>query len=400
MSAIYDSNSSKDLKEEELLRRGWKPLHRSLDLGHLYQLIEREPITFLQKTLDIGGVLANTLGRSTHTWWANLLGVFTGEVYEKLEAYMNGITPRPEEPPNYYQEISALHPVGDIQSDDSAMSHALMELREHIVLSILETLGTPSSIIERNGGKYLYYPVEHFTNWGKGKIVSIDRVLAYWDGPGIWLEIKGCNSFLDQIRGRREYTLLGAYLKPLIARACQGIAIMVSGHNTQVGQLDIGYPLHSFPQPLPRYAREVEAVLETKDKVAILIQGVPGTGKTTWCHSLAHALLIPRGYTIFILDHQALESFIPPKYLEKICIIINEADNLAHDRGTAASQGGRTERILSLLDGSVYQSIIQGSKNQQSLVILMTCNTIERLDPAFLRTGRVDLHYQFDKVLI
>nr|WP_200892394.1 AAA family ATPase [Aliterella atlantica] len=52
---------------------------------------------------------------------------------------------------------------------------------------------------------------------------------------------------------------------------------------------------------------------------------------------------------------------------------------------------------MSLLDGTLYQSVVDqaGIQAQQRLVVLMTCNTTERLDPAILRKGRVDLMYEF-----
>jgi ATP-dependent 26S proteasome regulatory subunit len=34
-------------------------------------------------------------------------------------------------------------------------------------------------------------------------------------------------------------------------------------------------------------------------------------------------------------------------------------------------------------------------QTQQRFVVLMTCNTTERLDPALLRKGRVDLIHEF-----
>jgi len=110
--------------------------------------------------------------------------------------------------------------------------------------------------------------------------------------------------------------------------------------------------------------------------------------------------LVPLGYVIFILDHDAVENFVPPSYLERICIIINEADNLAQDRASEAAQrSNKTEHILSLLDGTLYQSVLEesGIQAQQKLVVLMTCNTTERLDPAVLRKGRVDLMYEFSQ---
>jgi ATP-dependent 26S proteasome regulatory subunit len=84
--------------------------------------------------------------------------------------------------------------------------------------------------------------------------------------------------------------------------------------------------------------------------------------------------------------------------LERICLIINEADNLAQNRASAVAQHtNKTEHILSLLDGTLYQSVVDeaGIQAQQKLVVLMTCNTTERLDPAVLRKGRIDLMYEF-----
>jgi ATP-dependent 26S proteasome regulatory subunit len=94
---------------------------------------------------------------------------------------------------------------------------------------------------------------------------------------------------------------------------------------------------------------------------------------------------------------------VPPTYLEKICIIINEADNLAQDRASEVAQyNNKTEHILALLDGTLYQSVIDESvmQMQQKLVILMTCNTTGRLDPAMLRKGRVDLICEFSKKFV
>ena len=52
---------------------------------------------------------------------------------------------------------------------------------------------------------------------------------------------------------------------------------------------------------------------------------------------------------------------------------------------------------MSLLDGTLYQSVIEegGIQDKQKFVVLMTCNTTERLDPAMLRKGRIDLMSEF-----
>ncbi|NEP42255.1 MAG: AAA family ATPase, partial [Okeania sp. SIO2H7] len=134
-------------------------------------------------------------------------------------------------------------------------------------------------------------------------------------------------------------------------------------------------------------------------QLAVLVSGEPGTGKTAWTQAVAKEILMPLGYVTFILDHDAVEHFVPPNYLERVCLIINEADNLAQNRASSAAQNSnKTERILSLLDGTLYQSVTDeaaGLVNRQKLVVLMTCNTTERLDPAVLRKGRVDLMSEF-----
>ncbi len=74
---------------------------------------------------------------------------------------------------------------------------------------------------------------------------------------------------------------------------------------------------------------------------------------------------MPLGYVIFILNHDAVENFVPPSYSKRICLIINEADNLAENRANVAAQSNnKTEPILSLLDGTLYQSVIDEAGTQ------------------------------------
>ena len=53
---------------------------------------------------------------------------------------------------------------------------------------------------------------------------------------------------------------------------------------------------------------------------------------------MAKEILVPLGFVILILEHDAINNFIPPTYLENICIIINEADNLAQNRESEVAQ--------------------------------------------------------------
>jgi ATP-dependent 26S proteasome regulatory subunit len=172
---------------------------------------------------------------------------------------------------------------------------------------------------------------------------------------------------------------------------------MLSGYQSRVG-LHSQFSIRSFPADIQCFTDTVQQAILTQNQLAVIVHGKPGTGKTAWTQAVAKEILVPLGYAIFILDHDAVENFVPPSYLERICIIINEADNLAHARSTEAAQSNnKTEHILSLLDGTLYQSVIDeaGIQAQQKLVVLMTCNTTKRLEPAVLCKGRVDLMCEF-----
>jgi ATP-dependent Zn protease len=187
-------------------------------------------------------------------------------------------------------------------------------------------------------------------------------------------------------------------LAPLINKANYDLAVMLSGYQSRVGKVHSQFAIRSFPENIQNFTDTVQQAVMNQNQLAVLVHGEPGTGKTVWTQAVAKEILVPLGYVIFILDHDAIANFVPPTYLERICIIINEADNLAQNRASEVAQyNNKTEHILSLLDGTLYQSVIDesGIQIKQRLVILMTCNTTERLDPAILRKGRVDLMYEF-----
>jgi ATP-dependent Zn protease len=208
----------------------------------------------------------------------------------------------------------------------------------------------------------------------------------------IWVQVETFE------KGKRQYTISAKDLAPLINKATYDVAVILSGYKSRVGKINSEYPIRSFPAEIQSFSDRVQQAVLEDDRLAVMINGAPGTGKTAWTQAIAKEVLMPLGYVIFILDHDAVENFVPPSYLEKICLIINEADNLAKNRALeSAQENSKTEHILSLLDGTLYQSVIDeaGIHIQQKLVVLMTCNTTERMDPALLRKGRIDFTYEF-----
>ncbi|MBW4575466.1 MAG: ATP-binding protein [Aphanothece sp. CMT-3BRIN-NPC111] len=392
-----DSPANKSSQSRGLLGSGWRPLPRDFDWAFMWHLIFNDTGELTHKILDITSDIANALGRNEYTWWANILNVFSDNTRYELNEFWNYLTPEPPSPDYRYKDVLSIHtPVIQLVSRDSIpIDYLLNRLQEITVLKILDVLGNPDMITQYLIERYYYYPVERFVNWDR--LETIGTVSAYWSKQQVWLQIENYD------RGQRQYTLIAKDIAPLVNKATYNLAVILSGYKSRVGQIHSQYPIRTFPADIQSFTDKVQQAIIDQNQLAVLVQGEPGTGKTVWTQAVAKEILMPLGYVIFILDSDAVENFVPPSYLERICIIINEADNLAQNRASEVAQrNNKTEHILSLLDGTLYQSVIEesGIQAQQKLVVLMTCNTTERLDPAMLRKGRVDFTYEFTHLFV
>jgi hypothetical protein len=387
-----DNSNRNNLQNRGLLGAGWRPLSRQFDWDFFHHLATNDPWELTQKTLNFASDIADALGRNHYTWWANILNVFSENLRYEMDEFWDYITPSPPFPDQRYGEILSVElPINQLVSRDSIpIDYILNRLQEITVFKVLELLGKPQLITQYYMERHFYFPITRFVNWERLEIIG--TAFAYWPEQQIWLQIDNLG------RGRRRYTLIANDIAPLINKATYNIAVMLSGYQSRVGQVHSQFAIRSFPADIQNFTDTVQQAILDHDQLAVLVSGEPGTGKTVWTQAVAKEILAPLGFVIFILDHDAVENFVPPSYLERICLIVNEADNLAHNRASVAAQSSnKTEHILSLLDGTLYQSVIDesGIHKQQKLVILMTCNTTERLDPAILRKGRVDLMYEF-----
>ncbi|MGV0026944.1 AAA family ATPase [Phormidesmis priestleyi] len=392
----FGNSDQNKLRGQGLLASGWRPLYREFDWSHITQLLASDTSELNRRIMGIVSNAADTLGRTNYAWWANLTSLFSQNNRYDLDEFWNYITPDPPAPDYRYSDALTVEmPVRQIVSRNSIpIDFVLNRLQETTIRQILEFLGCPDLVTQYYLDRYFYLPPDRFVSWERLDVIT--SVYSYWAAHEVWLQI----DYLD--RGRRFYTLMAKDLTPLISKATYGLAVMLSGYQSRVGKIHAEYPIRSFPAEVQSFTDAVQQAVIEQGRLAVVVHGDPGTGKTAWTQAIAKEVLVPLGYVIFILDHDAVENFVPPSYLERICLIINEADNLAHDRSTEIAQSSsKTEHILSLLDGTLYQSVISVGSNlhselEQKLVVLMTCNTTERLDPAVLRKGRVDLICEFN----
>ncbi|BAY94128.1 MULTISPECIES: AAA family ATPase [unclassified Tolypothrix] len=391
-----DGNSANN-NRQNLLSSGWRPFQRDFDLVYFGQVLFHDTQELTQKTINLASYYADALGRRDYSWWANILNVASDYTRGELQKFWNFITPEPLTPDNRYKEVlSTETPIMQFVSRNSIpIDYVLNRLQEITVLRVLKILERPDIITQYYSERDFYFPVEKFINWER--IDVINTVYAYWSKYDIWLQIDPYD------RGRRQYTLMAKDMATLINKATYDLAVMLSGYQSRVGKVNSLFPIRTFPADIQNFTDTVQQAILNQNQLAVVVHGEPGTGKTAWTQAVAQEILVPLGFVIFILDHDAITNFVPPTYLERICIIINEADNLAQNRAYEVAQyNNKTEHILSLLDGTLYQSVVDesGIQMKQRLVVLMTCNTTERLDPAMLRKGRVDLIYEFNQKFV
>lgn len=387
----YDSYNTRQPQAQGLLSAGWRPYYRTLELKFLTDLVLKDTAELAHKWMNLNSNLANIAGRNEYTWWANFLNLFSSESRYHLDEFWSYITPDPPYPDHHHVDVLSVEtPVKPVISRDAiAIDHVFNRLRELIILKILKFLGRPSLITQYYLDRHFYLPLNHFVNWERLEVINTAH--AQWVDPSIWLQI-------DNLGKERRMTLMAPDLKPLVRKVTHGLAVILSGYQSRVGQIQAEFPLRSFPQDIQNFTDAVQQAVLDQEQLAVLVSGEPGTGKTAWTQAIAKEILVPLGYVTFILDHDAVQNFVPPTYLQRICLIINEADNLAQDRSFEVAQyNNKTEHILGLLDGTLYRSVLDEAtmQTEQRLVVLMTCNTTERLDPAMLRKGRVDLTCEF-----
>lgn len=152
-----DPYSTQKLQGQGLLSSGWRPFYRQLDLKFVTELALQDTSELLQKTLNVASRLADSLGRSNYTWWANLLNLGSADTRYYIDELWNYITPEPPGPDHRHADsLSIDTPVRQVVSRDNiAIDYVFHRLRETTILKILNLLGRPDLITQ-------YYLERHF----------------------------------------------------------------------------------------------------------------------------------------------------------------------------------------------------------------------------------------------
>ncbi|KAJ7499995.1 P-loop containing nucleoside triphosphate hydrolase protein [Mycena latifolia] len=133
-----------------------------------------------------------------------------------------------------------------------------------------------------------------------------------------------------------------------------------------------------------------------------LLHGPPGTGKTSTIYALAGALNLEI-YSLSLASHSVDDGFLQraassiPNHglllIEDIdCAFASRDDEDSDDRRTMLGvPGGYSSTTRSKVTLSGLLNVIDGVGSEEGKLFFATTNYIDRLDPALLRPGRIDL---------
>lgn len=127
-------------------------------------------------------------------------------------------------------------------------------------------------------------------------------------------------------------------------------------------------------------------------KKSLMFDGPAGTGKSSLCMAIASKYNMPLYYLNLgaVENDQDLQSLFSQVPKESV-ILIEDVDCAKRDdtKSNSKNKGITTSCLLNCLDGALTPS---------GRLLLMTTNHFEKLDPALVRTGRVDHRFKIDKM--
>ncbi len=139
----------------------------------------------------------------------------------------------------------------------------------------------------------------------------------------------------------------------------------------------------------PFHAKVINQLNKQNDKGLILLHGKPGVGKSTYLRILSQVITNKR--FIFITP-EVLDQLTSPNFIKFLIpyhnsiLVVEDAQVLLSDRRKGNNSSAITN-ILNLSDGVI-----------SDLLRICTVSSIEKIDRALIRKGRLKAIYKFDKL--
>lgn len=263
----------KNSQSRGLLGAGWRPLPRQFEWDFLLHLVSNDSLELTQKTLKVASSIADALGRNYYAWWANFLNVFSENTRYELDEFWNYITPEPPVPDHRYGEVISVEtPVNlAVTRNSIPINYVLNRLEETTVFKVLELLGKPELITQYYIDRHFYYPASRFVSWERLEIIG--TVFAHWSKDEVWLQIENLG------KGRRQYTLIAKDIAPLVNKATYNLAVMLSGYQSRVGQVQSQFPIRTFPADIQSFTDTVQQAILDQNQLAVLVMVSRGLEK-------------------------------------------------------------------------------------------------------------------------
>lgn len=286
-------------------------------------------------------------------------------------------------------------------------SHNVIALdKEYFIRKIVDYLKTPDYI----GGEFEFNDFNLDTKYydafykdmfdGFFNSVLYDKYISktiklFWNKEDVQLDV---------IFNEQSYPMFNLmfYDNKLLDKALNGCCYQSLKNKEIFGKIKPNFKLQDFHSEAKDLHKIIHSELNSNPiRYNVLVQGKPDTGKTEFIKSICVEELVPRGFVIFHFSYHTLKLMHQiPHAIKKVAIMVNEVDNLVPNRD-AMTNIGDSEQYLEFFDGNCdcvepfYEINSNKDKDDRQIIILMTANTTERLDTAFLTDKRVHTRYTF-----
>jgi chaperone BCS1 len=121
-----------------------------------------------------------------------------------------------------------------------------------------------------------------------------------------------------------------------------------------------------------------------------LFEGIPGTGKTSLITSIGSALDL--NVSIMTFDNKTTDNI----FMKAITHLEDNTLLVLEDIDTLFQERKKNDELKNMITFSGILNILDGLAHKEGLITIMTTNYKDRLDPALIRPGRVDMVIHFD----